>query len=347
MSAGMSSDQIIKYEIKDKVNRYKGIKLRIFPDSSNEDQKLVKDGGLTFSYAGIDYGSCDAGWFEEKAVNGKTIDVPLIGLEGTDALNRGSSGDAQYQRFHHALGAVKNGCIGIYYLREGDNKMQLDLYEMAYNATKYAEGNGAYLIIQNLEVVNDILDLVSRYGRDSQQVKEYLNDYSVKMHDIWYKNKFSIYNYSWSKFANKRSTIIFDDYIVKYTGRMRRNFTESSQRAGHIAVGEMYLSKYLYYGKKLYYLCPRMSADDVEYLDTHKSNDKEWTILRHEENVFYVTRDNIEGLPKDINSKLESISEVPLSNGTPARRIYDECIKFIVDGLKNGTLKIKECVRTT
>lgn len=341
MSAGMSSDQIIKYEIKDKVKKFKGINLRIFPDSSNEDQKLVKDGGLTFSYDGIDYGSCDAGWFEEKIVNGKKIEVPLIGLEGTDALNRGSSGDAQYQRFHHALGAVKNGYIGIYYLREGDSKMQLDLYEMAYNATKYADGNGAYLIIQNLKIVNDILELVSNYGRDSQQVKKYLNDYSQKMHDIWYKEKFSTYNYSWEKFADRRSTIIFDDYIVKYAGRMKRNYTDGSQRAGHIAVGEMYLSKYLYYGKKVYYLCPRMSAEEVKYLDTHKSDDKEWTLLRHEENVYYMTRDNIVGLPKDIISKLESISEAPLKNGTPAKRTYDECIKFIVAGLKNGTLKIK------
>lgn len=342
MSAGMSSDQIIKYEIKDKVKKFANINLRIFPDSSNEDQKLVSEGGLTFSYEGINYGSCDAGWFEEKIENGRKVEVPLIGLEGTDALNRGSSGDAQYQRFHHALGAVKNGYIGIYYLREGNSKMQLDLYEMAYNATKYADGNGAYLIIQDLKIVNEILELVSRYGRSSAEVKKYLDDYSKKMHDIWYKEKFSTYNYSWSEFADKRSTIIFDDYIVKYAGRMRRNFTESSQRAGHIAVGEMYLSKYLYYGKKVYYLCPRMTDADVEYLDINKSTDKEWTLLRNEENVYYMTRDNIVGLPDSIKDKLESICEAPLKNGTPAKRTYDECIKFIVAGLKNGTLKIKQ-----
>lgn len=176
MSAGMSSDQIIKYEIIDKVKNYDDIVLRIFPESSNDDQKLIENGGLTFSYDGMDYGSCDAGWFAKEVVNGKTILTPLIGLEGTDALNRGSSGDAQYQRFHHALGAVKNGYIGIYYLREGNSKMQLDLYEMAYNASKYEAGDGAYLIIQDLEIVNELLQLIHEYGRSSVQVQGYLND---------------------------------------------------------------------------------------------------------------------------------------------------------------------------
>lgn len=341
MSSGMSSDQIIKYEIKDKVKKFNNIKLRIFPDSSNLDQQLVKDGGLTFSYNGINYGSCDAGWFEEKIVDGKTIEIPLIGLEGTDALNRGSSGDAQYQRFHHALGAVKHGYIGIYYLREGNSKLQLDLYQMAYNATKYEAGDGAYLIVQDLQVVNELLALISSKGRHSREVKDYLEGYSEQMHSIWYKDKFSLYNHDWGKFAEKRSTIVMNDCIIKYTGRMKRNFTDSSQRAGHIAVGEMYLSKYLYYGKKVYYLCPRMSQDDVDYLDRNKGNDKEWTLLRNEKDVFYKTRDDIVGLPQTVINDLTSIKDAPLKNGTPAKITYDKCMKYIVDGIKAGTLKVK------
>lgn len=340
MSAGMSSDQIIKYEIIDKVCNYDDIVLRIFPESSNDDQKLIEAGGLTFSYNGIDYGSCDAGWFSKEVVNGKTILTPLIGLEGTDALNRGSSGDAQYQRFHHALGAVKNGYIGIYYLREGDSKMQLDLYEMAYNASKFEAGDGAYLIIQDLEIVNELLQLIHEYGRSSVQVKNYLNEYNNKMHDIWYENKFSTYQYDWNKFAEKRSTILGEDYIIKYAGRMRRNFTDGSQRAGHIAVGEMFLSKYLYYGKNVYYLCPRMTKEDVDYLDKTKKSDKEWTLLRTEKEVYYKTMDDLVGLPSDVRENLVSISEAPLKNGTEPARIYKECIKIIVSGLKNGTIKL-------
>jgi hypothetical protein len=339
MSSGVSSDQIIKNEIKNKVKKFNGINLRIFPGSSNEDQKLVKDGGLTFSYEGIDYGSCDAGWFQEIEEDGEKVEVPLIGLEGTDALNRGSSGNAQYQRFHHALGAVKNGHIGIYYLREGNNELQLDLLEMAYNATVNDPGEGVYLIVQDLEVVSEILELISKNGRHSDEVKNYLNKKVDAMHQKWYDEKFCQYEYDWEKFAEKRSTILRDEYLIKYAGRMMRNFTDSSQRAGHIAVGEMYLSKYLFYGKKVYYLCPRMCRAEVEYLDQHKTRDKEWYLLRHEENVVFITRDDLIGLPKSVVLDLISIKESPLKE--EALKKYRKCIKEIVTGLKNGTIEVK------
>ncbi|MBR3909030.1 MAG: hypothetical protein IKJ50_04845 [Clostridia bacterium] len=335
----MSSDQIIKLEIKDKVKKFPNINLRIFPDGSNQDQKLVEDGGLTFSYNGVDYGSCDAGWFQEIDNDGEIIEVPLIALEGTDALNRGSAGNAQYQRFHHALGAVKNGYIGIYYLRKGTNKLQLDLYKMAYNATKFEDGDGVYLIIQDLDIVSEILELISSYGRDSNEVKTYLNKKVEEMHQAWENEKFSQYNNNWCVFAEKRSTIIRPDNIIKYTGRMKRNFTDGSQRAGHIAVGEMYLSKYLFYGKKVYYLCPRMSRKDVDYLDEHKSEDKEWYLLRHEKDVYVKTRDDLEGLSQEIYNELVSISEEPLKGD--ALKTYNKCILKMVKGIKSGTIKIK------
>ena len=339
MSAGMSSDQIIKNEIKDKVKRFPNINLRIFPDSSNQDQELVSEGGLTFSCDGIDYGSCDAGWFEEKIVDGECVEIPLIGLEGTDALNRGSSGNAQYQRFHHALGAVKNGYIGIYYLRKGDSEMQQDLLEMAYHATIHEPGGGVYLIIQDLSIVNEILEKIVKFGRHSAEVADDLMKRVNKMHDEWYQKKFSKYGYSWNQFAEKRSTLIYDDYIIKYAGRMKRNFTDSSQRAGHIAVGEMYLSKYLFYGKRIYYLCPRMNQEDVDYLDKHKSSDKEWTLLRREPNVYYVTRDDLEGLPENIRRSFELIKDAPLKG--QALKCYNACMRVVVQGLKDGSITLK------
>lgn len=123
---------------------------------------------------------------------------------------------------------------------------------------------------------------------------------------------------------------------------MKRNFTDSSQRAGHIAVGEMYLSKYLFYGKRVHYFCPRMSDEDVKYLDENKSNDKEWTLLRNEDNVIFTTRNDIIGLPQNIIDELESICEAPLKNGTPAKRTFDKCMAFIVPRLINGTLSIRK-----
>lgn len=338
MSSGISSDQIIKNEIIEKVIncRTEDIVCRIFPDSSDQDQRPIEDGGLTFSFNGVNYGSCDAGWFYRKKIGDQTVYEPLIGLEGTDALNRGSSGNAQYQRFHHALGAVKNGNIGIYYLREGTSTLQLDLYEMAYNATIHEKGSGAYMIIQDLSVVNDLLALIVKYGRHSAQVNDYIFSYVTQMHEYWKREKFSKYDYNWKIFAKNRSTILGDDYIIKYTGRMKRNFTDPSQRAGHIAVGEMYLSKYLFYGKKVYYLCPRMSRQDVDELDRTKSDDKEWHLLRHEDNVFYKTRDDIIGLPDEIKQLLISIEKEPLKNGTPAMMTYKYCLHNIVEGLTSG-----------
>ena len=121
---------------------------------------------------------------------------------------------------------------------------------------------------------------------------------------------------------------------------MKRNYTDGSQRAGHIAVGEMYLSKYLYYGKKVYYLCPRMCQADVDYLDKHKRYDKEWALLRNEDNVVYLTRDNLVGLPDDVARKFASISDLPMKGDV--LRTYTECIGIMVRGIKSGEITIKE-----
>ena len=196
MSAGLSSDQIVKNEILETLGTSKGkIELRVFPESSNEDQKLFQNGGLTFGYNNVQYGSCDAIWYIENEnwvdnYNGKTINSkPVIALEGTDALQRGSSGNAQYQRFHHALGAVKNGLIGIYYLKPGKLKVQPDLYGMAYFASKHEAGS--YLIVQDLSVIDDILELYNTKGENSPELNKYLETYIDNMYEIWKKDKFS------------------------------------------------------------------------------------------------------------------------------------------------------------
>ena len=316
--------------------------MRIFPQSSNQDQKLIEDGGLTFSFQNISYGSCDACWFKEitDPTTCEIKEIPLIGLEGTDALNRGSSGDAQYQRFHHALGAVKNGCIGIYYLKPGSDTVQPDLYEMAYNATiENAHKGGAYLIIQDLSIVDSILSLITNYGWKSQEVNNYIMNYVNTMHQTWYNSKFSQYGFDWNTFAQKRSTIIKNGYIIKIAGRMRRNFTDGSQRAGHIAVGEMYLSKYLFPNQTVFYLCPRMTDADVAYLDLHKQSDKEWFLLRNEANVFFKTRDDLSGLPANIYNLLQSIENVPLKGDD--LRNYKYCVQVIETGLRNNTIQLK------
>jgi hypothetical protein len=325
-----SSDAIIKKEIIETLGYKIGdLRLRIFPQSSRDDQILFEKGGLTFNCNGVDYGSCDAAWF---AVDPDGKKKAVIALEGTDALNRKSSGNAQYQRFHHALGAVKNGLIGVYYLKKGVHKIQEDLFGMAYFATKKEKGK--YLIFDDLEELGKLLKLHGNKQAFDAAVEKHLE----KMYQI-FKTKFDTrYKGDWQKFADSRSTIIKGDYIIKHAGRMRRNFTDSSQRAGHIAVGEMFLTKYYFYDKKFYYLFAKMTKADLAILDKSKATDKEWYLLRNEPNVEIKTMDDIKGLPKDIKAQLISIQDKPLKGA--ALKIYKSCMKKIVAGLKDNSLSV-------
>jgi hypothetical protein len=336
----LSSDEIIKREILDTLGyKYGSIKLRIFPQSSREDQNLFSDGGLTFGFNGVFYGSCDACWYiDEEWVDGfnnKKVDKqPIIALEGTDALNRNSAGNALYQRFHHALGAVKNGLVGVYYLKKGPVQIQPDLYGMAYYASKVEKGN--YLVTDDLMVVRELL---KRYG-NKNAFATFIKDYLEKMHKIFDTKFQSFYGGDWNEFAKKRSTIVKDDYVIKYAGRSRRNFTDGSQRAGHIAVGEMFLTKYYFYDKKFYYLFPKMTQEDLDLLNKSKNTDKEWFLLRNEPNVFIKTIDDIEGVDRNIKRKFLQIKDEPLKGD--AFRTFNTYTKEIVSKLESGEYRMKQ-----
>ena len=345
MSSGLSSDQIIKNEIIEKLGYQNGkIRLRIFPEGSNDDQRPFVDGGLTFGENGVLYGSCDAVWYidnkeytdlySKKVINKK----PVIGLEGTDCLQRGSSGNAQYQRFHHALGAIRDGLIGVYYLKEGKDSVQVELYEMAYNASKYEKGT--YLIIQDLSIIENILNIINKFGEESSELSDYLEQLLDKMHEKWINEKFEPkYKSSWENFAKERSTIIQEDRIIKYAGRSKRNFTDGSQRAGHIAVGEMYLSKYFFYNKRVDYLFLRMLSSERDELDTQKDQDKEWNLLRSEPNVRIRTLDEIVGISPEIKNNLIKIKDLPLKD--EALKIFNYSKKIIDEKLRTGEYKLE------
>src|SRR3989344_4440868 len=202
-----SSDEIIKREILQNIGTsFNGFTLRVFPQSSNDDQKAFSDGGLTFGIKGVAYGSCDACWVKEGVwkdpLTGKNTDeIPVVALEGTDALNRGSSGNAQYQRFHHALGAVKSGIIGVYYLKKGIYKIQEDLFGMAYYVSKAEKGK--YLIIDNLDELKALLSACT----NSQKLKKFIEDKLQSMYSIFNQKFQKLYGGSWEKFAEQRSTI--------------------------------------------------------------------------------------------------------------------------------------------
>ena len=340
-----SSDEFIKQEIIDVLGtEINGCSLRIFPGSSNEDQLIFNDEeGLTFGINGVPYGSCDAAWtLEEEWINPFDRNVlsirPVVVLEGTDALNRKSGGNAQYQRFHHALGAVKAGAIGVYYLKRGKEKIQSDLYGMAYNASLLE--SGTYLIYDCLDEMKSLFSVIHDPGALASYLK-----YKLSSMQKIYTESFDARYENWEDFSKKRSTIIKDDYVIKHSGRMLRNFTDGSQRAGHIAVGEMYLTKYFFEDKHFYYLWPKMINSDIEYMDSHKKLDKEWRLLRNEPGVTILTIDDLNGVPAWIKRELSLIKDDALKGG--ALKTYNKCKKVLDSGLRDNSISIRKAALAT
>ena len=339
-----SSDELVKQELIDSVGiNVNGKTLRIFPESSTDDQMLFSEGGLTFGFESSRYGSCDACWYEEGGkwtdpLTEKVIyDRPILAVEGTDALNRGSSGNAQYQRFHHALGAVKGGLIGVYYLRPGRHIVQPDLYEMACRASETEKGY--YIITTDL---NDIKTILQLYD-NKPKLTSFLNSKIEDMHQIFERKFQKKYEGKWNIFAKKRSTIIKENYIIKYSARNKRNFVDSSQRAGHIATGEMFLSKYFFPEKTMFYLFLKTFQDEILDLDRVKSDDKEWSLLRNESNVHIITLDDLDNVPSEVYQSLYKIKDLPTGRGDPYK-IYKQCKDIIHEKLENNEIKIKDSV---
>jgi hypothetical protein len=326
-----TSDQITKQELTNIIlpikEKYPELEIRIFSEGSDQDQKIFEDGGCTFVHAGKKYGSCDAVLIYKDLI---------IAIEMTDALNRGSSGSAQIQRFHHALGAVKKGYLGIYYLRHGKNTVQPVLYGMAVNCSKYS--NGKYLITQDLKIV---IRLIEEYAKSKKDYNSYLRDLISKM-----KEKFDLaftknYKDSWENFAEQRSLIIHDKYILKYVSSNYESFTVSSKRAGHITLGEFFLGRYLLEDlllnkKKYIFLLPRLTAADLKKLNEVKNEDKEWLLMNNEPNSSIKTIDDLTGLPKNLYATIQSIKTKPMTNGTLARKKYNKCMNKIVKWLKKN-----------
>jgi len=331
-----SSDALIKREINSKVGRVRNdLTLRIFPGTSNFDQKLFGDGGLTFAVGDVSYGSCDAAWTIEEdwtdPSDGKTYRVrPLLALEGTDALNTGSTGNAQYQRFHHVLGAVRSGIPGVYYLKKGPKPIRPELHGMAAAASA---GGVPYLVTDDLTVVKGLVAVSDDFNDLLEFATPYV-DASKKIFDRYVEKNFG----SMEQFAFDRSTVLKPSYLIKHAGRTVRNFTESSQRAGHIAVGEMFLTKLLFADSFMYYLFPRMTSTEIAMLDHRKADDKEWRILRSEEGVEIIGRDQLSGLDNYIDAGLRALESTPLKGESMQR--YNKLVKAIENGLRTDALTI-------
>lgn len=315
-----------------------GMRWRIFPDSSNADQLSFSDGGLTFGVDGTPYGSCDAAivvdedWVD-PLTGTRCEERPVLVFELTDGLNRNQSGNGQYQRFHHALGSLRAGIPSVYFLRPGASKVQETLYGMAHFAT--CSGPSVYLVSDDIETICELID--SWDGRElSSQVLSELGRAQFNRWSDYFRDK---YDASLEKFSQKRSTVLFANYAVKHAGRNTRNFTDGSQRAGHIAVGEMYVSKYIVGNRgHVFYLFPRMTNSDIAYLDKTKGTDKEWRLLRNEGGVTILGIDDLDNVPNQISEALASVKNSPLKGD--ALRKYTSASKELETLLRSGAVTV-------
>jgi hypothetical protein len=160
------------------------------------------------------------------------------------------------------------------------------------------------------------------------------------------KEKFDLaftknYKDSWENFAEQRSLIIHDKYILKYVSSNYESFTISSKRAGHITLGEFFLGRYLLEDlllnkKKYIFLLQRLTAADLNKLNEVKNEDKEWLLMNNEPNSSIKTIDDLTGLPKNLYGTIQSIKTKPMTNGTLARKKYNKCMNKIVKWLKKN-----------
>jgi hypothetical protein len=147
---------------------------------------------------------------------------------------------------------------------------------------------------------------------------------------------------NYEKYYEKRSIVkTKSGEYIKYAGRNFRNFTESSQRAGHIALGEFLLAKY-FLNSKFYYLFPRMLKSEKGILDSR--NAKEWKIMKLDKTANIITLDDLEGVPEDLKKNILALKDLPLggSKGGSNMSKWNGYMKRLHQLIKEGKINIKE-----
>jgi hypothetical protein len=99
-----------------------------------------------------------------------------------------------------------------------------------------------------------------------------------------------------------------------------------------------YLTKYLFPGKKVIYLFPRMTEQDFRELDNKKIHDKEWRLIRNEGNVFVKNIDDIIGVPVKIKNDLNEMKQTPLKGESMKK--YKLIVTELENMLKSGKAKL-------
>ena len=353
MSCMGKTDDFIKSEI-DTI-KTKNLEKRRFIGNSNMDQKLWIDGGLTFGYNGFKYGSLDFAFYKENEkwidplTNEETKKRPIVVIEGSDCLNTRSWGNAQIQRFHHIYGGFLAGLCSIYYLRKGEHSIKPELFGVASHLNqKYRKEKSlaALLIIDDFAQLKNLIEVIDEYGAPSEEYIKVIDEINKEMEKrfLFFFKKFN----GWEDYLESRAIIkYFDGTFIKYLGPKKRSLLDSSQRMGHIVIGEAFVSRFLLERSNLfrigtdffYYFFPLLTKREIEEIDAKLRHDKEWRLLRKRDNPWrLVTMDCISGIENRIRDLIQN--KFRMANLNECKGEWNKCKKYIANKLKNGEYKI-------
>lgn len=345
------SDTRVKECLKDisRNAKLKNLTLRVF-DESNEDQKHWTKGGLTFGPLSCFYGSNDAGWFLKKPYiieNKKISDfTPVIIVEGSYGTETGNTGSAQYARFSHALGAVVEGFIGVYFVpfqstyRKADGSettayVRYDMLYAALNACEIEKGEYLFIDAYNTKLMEEFLTILDEGNKD--KIKEEIGKIKKIMKD--FADKHSSAERRQYLFNNSKVGKLLMFNVVSFSAynyRTNTKYKAGRFRNGHTIVGDALLN-YYWHKKPFELILARFTHDDCKKLDEHKM--KEWLLLRTFPNIKVITLDDLEFKDSNLKKELyDFLDELPLLKEKLIKK--NVLAKKISEGFKHGTIKI-------
>jgi len=346
--------------------KLKNLKPRSF-GGSTEDQKKWEDGGLTFEYYDVDYGSNDFGWFAEEdcIINGKECSKkPKVIVEATLGLRHGNRGSAQLARFSHALGACHNGACGILfqdYVWEKDRTLP----DMTYAVLKASEQLGFPYLVVDVNDRNLMIKILQAYDSDDKKlIEKAVKEARSKMNDHIEKYR--------KKMTKRRFTLKEDSVAeVKVSELIKssdpcgdllttmwfdfESFRDSNKRNGHTILGEGLMFAHIASPAKHYFLLPRMFKEDIEKLK--KTKGKEQTLLLNHPNMELLGFDDLicndQSLKRtlkksilDMRGKILKGDKEIIRDKLSPEKYFSKQRKNVIDknlkkNLINGSLKIK------
>lgn len=354
------SDDVIKSKLKEYLITNPPLKKRVYIGTGSEkfDQKTWEEGGLTFYYNDITYGSNDFAIYTEEnwttPTNSVCNEKPFIVIEATDALNRGSSGDAQVQRLHHLYPTVRQGIPSIYYLEPGKHDLYGQMIGSAYFFSRYYQklnnnNNSVLLITKNISHIQELIDNFNNSDGLNAVIEKILN-LMLKYFTNYFRNK---YKSSWNIFFEKTHFNRTKDNDYFFISAIRPPYPETNKPpwsdSHHRAASLPLMGRFLVMGcntydvnkSRFYFILPLFRLEALIEMNRTKINDKEWKIFS---GVYHgwdiVTLDEIDGLDNSDYNISRDIWGHNL-NKNPYRRMWGDFIEKITRGLKNGTLAIK------